>query len=48
MEAWVTPYFALYGEFGRARLKGDAVEGEGNIDDRLTSYTIGGRLRLWR
>lgn len=48
MEAWVTPYFALYGEFGRARLKGDAAEGEGILDDRLTSYTIGGRLRLWR
>lgn len=48
MEAWVTPYFAMYAEFGRASLKGAAVEGEGSIDDWLTSYTIGGRLRLWR
>lgn len=46
-EAWVTQKFALYGEVGRARVKGDAeVGGTGNIDDRLGYLLFGARIRL--
>ncbi len=49
VEAWVKPSFAIYGEVGRARLKGDAVDsGEGGIDDRVTFILFGARVRIGR
>ena len=46
-EVWIVPAFALYGEFGRAALKGSAQEGaEGSVDDRMTSFFFGARIRI--
>lgn len=46
-EAWLTQKFALYGEVGRARVKGDAEVGSsGSIDDRLGYLLFGARIRL--
>lgn len=48
-EAWVAPSFAIYGEVGRAALKGAARDnGEGAIDDRLTVILLGARVRIGR
>lgn len=47
LEAWATQRFAIYGEFGRAALKGASRdEAEGELDDRLTSFLFGARVRL--
>jgi len=47
LEAWVAPRFAIYGEGGRAALKGAAVDdGDGAIDDRLTFILFGARVRI--
>jgi hypothetical protein len=46
-EAWLTQKFALYGEVGRARVKGEAeVGGSGSLDDRLGYVLFGARIRL--
>jgi len=48
-EVWVTRPVALYGEFGRAALKGDYPGGaEGKIDDRVTFILFGVKVRLGR
>ena len=48
IEAWVTSRLGIYGEFGRTAVKGTEVGGgEGVLDDRMTSYTVGARLRVW-
>jgi len=49
MEAWVAPAFALYVEGGGAGIKGkgEVVE-QGQIDNRLTVFTAGIKIRLWR
>jgi hypothetical protein len=47
LEAWITSHVGMYAEFGRSSLKGSATGGgEGRMDDRLTSYTIGARIRI--
>jgi hypothetical protein len=48
MEVWVAPSFAVYGEFGRAALKGVALDEdeEGTLDERLTSIFFGARIRI--
>jgi hypothetical protein len=47
VEIWVAPFVAIYGEGGRAVIKGDARDGgEGSLDDHLT-YALGGvRIRI--
>jgi hypothetical protein len=49
VEAWISRSLAIFGEAGRARLKGSAVGGgEGVLDETLT-YVVGGiRLRIGR
>jgi hypothetical protein len=48
-EAWFTPKFGIYGEVGRAHVKGNAEVGTtGSIDDRLTYLLFGARLRIGR
>jgi hypothetical protein len=48
-EVWFTSKFALYGEVGRAWLKGNAEVGEsGRIDDRLNYLLFGARIRIGR
>jgi len=47
IEAWITSRFAIHGEFNFNILRGDAVGGvEGRLDDRLTSFVVGGRVRI--
>ena len=48
-EAWISRSLAIFGEAGRAKLKGSAVGGgEGALDETLT-YVVGGiRLRIGR
>jgi hypothetical protein len=37
----------LYGEVGIAGIKGPAKDdAEGSVDDRLTSFVVGARIRL--
>jgi hypothetical protein len=49
IEAWVAPAFALYAEAGGAGVKGDSeVTTQGRIDNRLTVFTAGVRVRLGR
>ena len=49
IEAWVAPAFALYAEAGGAGVKGDSeVASQGRIDNRLTVFTAGVRVRLGR
>jgi hypothetical protein len=48
-EVWLSQSFALYGEFGRAALKGPSRESEtaeGLVDDRMTTLFFGVRLRI--
>jgi hypothetical protein len=46
-EAWVQPWLGIYGEGGRAALRGKNVENaEGALDDHLTFFTIGVRVRI--
>jgi hypothetical protein len=48
-EAWFTRKFGIYGEVGRARVKGDAEVGStGRLDDRLNYLLFGARLRIGR
>lgn len=47
LEAWVKPSFAIYGEGGLVGLKGSPRENvEGAIDDRLTYFVAGVRIRI--
>ena len=47
LEAWLTDRFSLYGEVNFNILRGDAVGGvEGELDERVTSFVIGGRVRI--
>lgn len=49
IEAWVARSFALYAEGSRAALKGPAVEdGEGQTNERITSFLFGARIRIGR
>lgn len=50
LEAWVAPAVAIYGEGGRAALKGGGVEsgGEGRLDERMTYVVFGLRVSLRR
>jgi hypothetical protein len=45
-EVWLGSAFALYGEFGFARLRASSVEGSGVIDDHLRFMLFGGRVRI--
>lgn len=48
-EGWITNRFAIYGEAGRAVLKGDSVGGgQGLIDDAVTFVLFGARVRVGR
>lgn len=48
LEAWFSTSFGIYGELGRAAIKGPAVEEntEGEIDDRLTTILFGIRVKI--
>jgi hypothetical protein len=47
-EAWFKTRFALYGEVDFIFLKGENLdEGEGTLDDRVTMFVFGGRLRIF-
>jgi hypothetical protein len=47
MEVWFSSVFGLYGEVGIAGIKGPAKDdAEGSVDDRLTSFVVGARIRL--
>jgi hypothetical protein len=47
IEVWASPWFGLYGEFGRAALKGSGRDDpEAIIDDRLTHFFGGIRIRI--
>lgn len=48
LEVWVKPSWAIYGEGNYARLKGSRVGGgpEGEINDSLTYFVVGARLRV--
>jgi hypothetical protein len=49
LEAWLTGRVAIYGEFVRAKVKGDPANGgEGGLDDQATFIVGGARVRLWR
>lgn len=50
MEIWLSRAAAVYVDFGRARLKGPIVggQGEGAMDDHLTYVLIGGRFHIGR
>jgi hypothetical protein len=49
LEGWVTRSVAIYGEAGRAALKGNARDGgEGSIDSGLTFFFFGARVRIGR
>ena len=49
MEAWVAPAFAFYIEGGGAGIKGKSeVVEQGTIDNRVTMFTAGIRIRLGR
>jgi hypothetical protein len=47
VEAWVKPWLAIYGEFGRSRVKGDPEGGgEAILDDNATSVLVGLRVHV--
>jgi hypothetical protein len=47
-ELWIVPHFGIYGEFGRAQIKGSPeLNVEGGVDDHLTSFLFGARVRLF-
>ncbi|MBP1634094.1 MAG: hypothetical protein H6Q10_668 [Acidobacteria bacterium] len=47
MEAWLSRRFAIFGEGNYAALKGGARDdGEGEMDERITTLTVGVRFRL--
>jgi hypothetical protein len=48
LEAWFSSSFGIYGEVGRASIKGPAVEEnvEGEIDDHLTTILFGIRIKI--
>jgi len=47
-EVWIMPRFALFGEFTRLRLKGDARGGgEGSLDDSLMTIFGGARFKIF-
>ena len=47
MEVWFSSVFGLYGEVGTTGVKGPAEDNaEGAVDDRLTSFLFGARVRL--
>jgi hypothetical protein len=48
LEAWFSSSFGIYGEFGRAAIKGPAIDEdvEGLIDDRMTTILFGARIRI--
>jgi len=47
MEVWFSSIFGIYGEFGSVAVKGPAKDdAEGSVDDRLTSFLFGARVRL--
>lgn len=49
LEGWLTPRFALYGEVGRAQVKGKTRDtGEGAIDARATLLSGGIRIHIGR
>ena len=49
VEAWLAPAFAIYGEGGGAGIKGETeVVDQGRIDNRLTIFTAGIRVRVGR
>ena len=49
LEVWLARSFALYTEGGRLALKGSARDGaDGSLDEGLTYFVVGGRVRLWR
>ena len=46
-EMWLSSVFAFYGEVGSASIKGTAKDdAEGVVDDRMTYYMFGGRIRI--
>jgi hypothetical protein len=46
-EAWINRYLAAYGEINRTQIKGSPKDdGEGTMDDGLTTFMFGVRLRL--
>jgi Outer membrane protein beta-barrel domain len=48
-EVWVRRRIALYAEYGGAGIKGDSdVVDQGRIDNRLATYTFGGRVLITR
>lgn len=48
LEAWISSRIALYGEAGSTKLKGkERLAGEIVIDDRLTHFTVGLRVRVF-
>jgi opacity protein-like surface antigen len=46
MEVWVSSWLGVYGDAGRAAVKGNVVDAEGRIDDRITAFTFGARIRI--
>jgi hypothetical protein len=47
VEVWVAPSFGIYGEVGRAALKGIALDEEdGATDERVTTMFVGARIRI--
>lgn len=47
VEAWVKPWLAIYGEAGRAQLKGDPEGGgEARLDDNATYVLVGLRVHI--
>ena len=47
-EAWFKGRFAVYGEAAWLGLKGDNLdEGEGRLDDKLTMFMFGARVKLF-
>lgn len=46
LELWVSPWLAIYGDAGRTAFKGDFQDAEGLIDDTLTSFLFGARVRI--
>jgi hypothetical protein len=46
-EVWINPSFGVYAEFGRAQLKGNAIDDTaGENDDRVTPLIVGARVRI--
>jgi outer membrane protein with beta-barrel domain len=46
-EVWLKRSFALYGEFERSALKGDARDGsEGSMNDHVTAFLFGARIKI--